>query len=66
MEVNKFTDLTDEEFVELTSGLVIQKERSDRMKDFKFPKETKRKLYGGSMRVFYEKDPADDAKELVT
>jgi C1A family cysteine protease len=47
MAVNKFTDMTEEEFLSKYTGAIVPPERSAKMKDFKFP-EPKRRL--GSAR----------------
>ena len=46
MEVNKFTDMTEEEFLAGYTGLKVPKEKTEQMKNFSFG--TKRRLGSGT------------------
>ena len=67
MAVNQFADMTEEEFLAKYTGLNVPKHKTEKMKDFKFPEPSKRRrLNGGTMRVYYEEDESKKGKKEVT
>lgn len=36
MEINKFADMTDEEFISKYTGVIVPKHKTDKMKNFSF------------------------------
>lgn len=54
MTVNKFTDLTEEEFLSKYTGAIVPPERSAKMKDFKFPEPSSKRRLGSSRSISLE------------
>lgn len=71
MIVNRFADLTEEEFLEQNTGLKVPKHKTEKMKNFKFPvpeknESKRRRLNGGTMRVYYDTDPRLEGEKNAT